>query len=119
MVHYPVEFPADAASTIVGLYRAGSLAQNRAEAAECLWNLQGYAMACALGSVQPPQLSQSLPPHINDTTVLSNDEVIGILEEHAKQSPEQKMEQGLLPLPYSLILKWATQMLAEIIGQLV
>lgn len=117
MVHYPTDFPSDAARQIIQAWQQGQLSNQKPEIAESVWNLQGYGMGCLLGFTNAPPLSQAYP-HAADDCPTDTDSIVKILEAHENLPADQKqnIQEGrvvgsLIPLPPAALVKWALQLL--------
>ncbi len=53
-VAYPSAFPVDCVGEIISIIRAGEIVAQKAEFANCVWSLQGYAQSVLIGSPNGP-----------------------------------------------------------------
>lgn len=107
-VHYPVEFPFDSAREAVRIFKAGTIAADKARLAEAVWNLQGYAQFCLLGeSHDTPTIYKSTPP-------ASDEEVIAMLEEFDKGASSE-VPRIKLPFDATKLLEWALKIAAMLL----
>lgn len=117
MLHYPLDFPSDAALLIVTNFRAGTIPAQRAATAEAAWNLVGYGLKSALGEdtangvakMGPELLSGDVPP---------DEEMISALEQHHALSPDKKLMGGL-PISPQLLIKWGMGLAIRIISGMI
>lgn len=121
MLHYPLDFPADAAMILVKNFRAGTLGSEKAASSEAAWNLVGYGLKETVGESSPTGniLAGSGLAGTNPNEILSGDcppdeEMIAALETYGNLSPDKKLQSGL-PLDMKTLIKWALSLAIRII----
>lgn len=120
MVHYPIDFPADAARVIVKNFRGGTIASDPKGTAEAAWNLVGYGLSASIGAPDPTgNISMAGPPGEIGGEMPSDEEMIGALESHDALPAQQKLVAGALPIPPKLLIKWGMNLAIRIIGGMI
>jgi hypothetical protein len=135
MLHYPVDFPADAGRVIVTAWTSGTLLTKSADVVEAAWNLAGYAMKEILGETQPntadPNIKQSggmlsMQGPQADALVMGSlngqpiddEEMIQLLKSHDELTPGDKLKAGL-PIPVETLLKWSLGLVMKILSGMI
>jgi len=122
MVHYPIDFPGDAARIIVTNFRNGTIVSEPAATAEAAWNLVGYGLYASIGSgpegPQTGNISMSGPPGELGGEVPSDEEMISALEAHDAMPADRKV-MGALPIPPKILIKWAMNLAVRIINGMI
>lgn len=111
-VHYPVDFPFDSAREVVSIFKAGTVAADRARLAEAIWNLQGYAQYMLLG-----EANNAIPGGLTiyKTTPPANDEeIIALLEEFDKGAAST-VPRIHFPFDAQTLLNWCLTIAARIL----
>lgn len=119
MLHYPVDFPADAARKIYENYNNGTLASNKEVVVECAWNLVGYGLKVGVGETDE-KLMTSAGPQILDLNTgpegeIDDADMIARLQTY-DTTPHEKRVVGALPIPAGLLVKWAIRFALQILN---
>lgn len=137
MVHYPIDFPADAAQTIVTSWRAGTITSQAPALVEAAWNLAGYAMKETLGESQPevvpkatnsPMMAQSAGGKLpmaqsgggcivgcdSNGAPIDDEAMIAGLEQFCNCGHEQKLG-FTLPFTTQQLMSWALSLALKIL----
>lgn len=120
MVHFPSEFPGDAARVIVTSFRNGTLATDRAKVAEAAWNLVGFGGFAALGAApSAPLMRMNAPQEQMGEQMgeqISDEEAITALE--AYETAPRDVKPAMLaggPIASGVIVKWALDFLIRLL----
>jgi len=109
MLHYPVEFPADAAKVILTNFASGSLVSNAPAVAECAWNIAGYGLGQTLGESQGGNLSKAGP----DVEPMSDEDALDALNAGC----DKDLRAGILSsLVSAQLVKWAINLAFKVLA---
>lgn len=114
-VHYPVEFPFDSAREVVRIFKAGTVATDRADLAEAVWNLQGYAQRMLLGDAhESPNVTiyKATPPATDEEII----EILAAFDKGAvEEAPNHNVPRIHFPFDPQTLLNWCLAIAAKIL----
>lgn len=106
-MNYPTELPFLEIKNVLVTIRSGTITEQRAEFAQSLWVIQGYAQSKILGSGKSPISSQAAE---DEDPVALLEKLVNI-NTISTQSLQDTIKDCLSAIDWATVLQWAVKLL--------